>query len=760
MTYAKNMLIGFYGESGLQYEERLLKADPGEVIVVTIRMDDPHALPEYRRRSDLDELLSDGRARIHTVDKYQKLLARPEETFSEDRIKERDERWSLVEPLLAQEYSLFEPNTRGPIIAAHSVKTGIRKETLYNLVRYYWQRGQMKNALIRITEKGGWRNRDDSIPHPVKLGRPPKLNDDVGDGGQYGINIDRSVRQRFRWALKGYYLCKPRKAKTLRRCYKMMLGEFFRVGTEFDRDGVEVPVLPDDSELPTYAQFIYWYHKEFEPRKIYLARHGEREYNLVGRPLIGDTRQLAFGPRSLYQIDAFIGDIYLVSSFDPTLLIGRPVAHLVVDTFSHMIAGFSVTLEGPNWTGAMLALENAFTDKVEFCAQYGVTIDKWEWPCEGLCDAIHADRGEVEGHNADNLAHSLGIRVQNTPPYRPDLKGMVEKYIDVCTERAIRWVPGAVRRRNRGDRDYRLDALLDIHQFRKMMIYVILEHNLETRLTQYRFDEFMIADKVEPYPIDLWNWGLSNRSGLPPQTPDRETLRLNLLPEMDASVTPAGIKVGNLYYTSDRAEREHWFDRVGGRKNWKLKVACDLRDMACVYLRPPVSTKMEVCHLLKKDETFIGRDYYEVAEEFARREKGNRRSVPRANRAAVKTQARLDKVLAEAERIVLPAREAADLSKAEIVAGVRPNRAAEREAENARGAWSLGEAGGNTPTRPETATGPEDGAAASSSMDAAAVVDEVAGSAAVSRETSDVAPVYIPQRGRAAQLRAEMEEEE
>ncbi len=70
------------------------------------------------------------------------------------------------------------------------------------------------------------------------------------------------------------------------------------------------------------------------------------------------------GPGAKYQIDATVGDIYLVSQFDRSDIIGRPVMYFVMDSYSRMVTGMYVGLEGPSWAGAMMAIENAASDKV------------------------------------------------------------------------------------------------------------------------------------------------------------------------------------------------------------------------------------------------------------------------------------------------------------------------------------------------------------------------------------------------------------
>ena len=102
------------------------------------------------------------------------------------------------------------------------------------------------------------------------------------------------------------------------------------------------------------------------------------------------------GPGAKYQIDATVGDIYLVSQFDRSDIIGRPVMYFVMDSYSRMVTGMYVGLEGPSWAGAMMAIENAASDKVAYCSSYGVTITEDEWPCHPYPTAILGDRGEME----------------------------------------------------------------------------------------------------------------------------------------------------------------------------------------------------------------------------------------------------------------------------------------------------------------------------------------------------------------------------
>jgi hypothetical protein len=101
------------------------------------------------------------------------------------------------------------------------------------------------------------------------------------------------------------------------------------------------------------------------------------------------------GPGAQYQIDATISDIYLLSQFDASNLIGRPVLHIVVDAFSRMVTGVGISLEGAGWNSAMMAIANMATDKVAFCSEYGIEITENEWPCHHVPAVLRGDRGEL-----------------------------------------------------------------------------------------------------------------------------------------------------------------------------------------------------------------------------------------------------------------------------------------------------------------------------------------------------------------------------
>ena len=132
---------------------------------------------------------------------------------------------------------------------------------------------------------------------------------------------------------------------------------------------------------------------------------------------MSNSTQEADGPGTRFQVDATIADIYLVSSFNRSLIIGRPVVYGIIDVYSRLFTGVYVGLEYP-WIGAMMALDNMITDKVAFCAEHDIYINDSQWPAKHLREIIIADRGEFEGYSVTSLINNFNIKIENTSAYR------------------------------------------------------------------------------------------------------------------------------------------------------------------------------------------------------------------------------------------------------------------------------------------------------------------------------------------------------
>jgi hypothetical protein len=200
-------------------------------------------------------------------------------------------------------------------------------------------------------------------------------------------------------------------------------------------------------------------------------------------------------------------------------------------------------------------------------------------------------------------------------------------------------------------------------------------------------DEFMIQEHIEPYPIELWNWGIRNRGGHLRQMAS-DIVRLNLLPTDEASVTHQGIYYKGLYYTCELALREQWFVRARANGRWKISIAYDIRRLDTIYLRLHDTQRLEPCQLITTQKAFQGKDWHDALDYFAVKQQGQEMAIPRQQQARAEFHAQIDRIITEAkqqkEQVIT------EQSKRSRTKNIKENRKLERDNERETGAWQLG----------------------------------------------------------------------
>lgn len=600
-----NTIIKWLAEPSPDNLERILWISESGEQCVSIRLFDKKALPVWQNLLEIEESITNNHATKSLLDPFAALASPPTDFLSKHQ-DSRDRAWDIIKGIINREPDIYDEKERGYLIRDIAIKLHIHKMTVYKYLRRYWQGGKTLNALLPAYNKCGAPGQPRSVSESTrKRGRPTISSRQTSESS--GVNISDDMKKIFKFALDNYF--NNSKAPNFNKVYKEMISNHFYKEIRIV-DGKRVPIMPPKSELPTLGQFTYWASKILNIEKSLIARKGERGFLLNHRAILGNSTQMALGPGSIYQIDATIADVYLVNRMNRDLIIGRPIVYVVIDVFSRMIAGLFVGLEGPSWLGAMMAAANAFSSKVEYCANYGITITQEEWPCQCLPEKIIADRGEFIGSHSDTLVESLNISIDNTPPYRADWKGIVEQYFRCLNLGSIKWLPGAVRKRERGEPDCRLDAQLDIEQFTRILIYNVMKHNAHHWMEWYPCSKEIIAENISPIPVDLWNWGISNRMGrLREASPER--IMLALMPRGVARITAQGIVFQGMHYTCERAMRENWFVYARSKGRWSLQASYDPRKIEVIYLHLEQGA-IEHCHLLDKDRRFAGSTYEDI----------------------------------------------------------------------------------------------------------------------------------------------------
>lgn len=527
---------------------------------------------------------------------------------AEDEEK-RDHIWEMMGEALTNEPAIFEKDERSAILDGIVEKYGVKKNNLYRFLRRYWERGMTKNAFLPIDTAG----RSRKVISNGKRGRKAKASErGIPLGDKDRKNIDDAVRK--------YYL--TRQELRLEDAYNRMLKESYSVRVP-QADGTErIEFLPE-TELPSLAQFTYRYRTQFKSTDVVRKRKGDKEFELNHTASLHRADSRMAGPGSEFQVDATIGDIYLVSAFNRADLIGRPVVYFVIDAFSRIVTGMYIGLEGPSWTGMMMALYNACTDKVSYCRAFDIEITEDQWPCHHLPDRYMGDRGELLSHKADALVSELGVRIDNCPPYRGDLKPFVERFFKTADGKTTVMIPGKVKpdMKERGGHDYRLDAKLTLWEFTRIMIRIVLDYNQHKVLEYYEPSEQMIRSGVDVIPLQLWNWGIRNCSGSLRVMPEG-IVRMALMPKGNGSITKRGVRFQNLFYTCREFEDLDLFAQAREDGTEKVDVLYDPRDMSRIYVRRRGENALgaHFCELLDWEDKYCGKSEEETAYELLRQE--------------------------------------------------------------------------------------------------------------------------------------------
>ncbi|MFS2068753.1 Mu transposase C-terminal domain-containing protein [Pseudomonas sp. CT11-2] len=599
-----------------------------------------------------------------------------EDDLSEKAKQARDDKWDVIAPLIESSYpgQLFVRGELGRLVSNRASELGIQRKTIYRLLYRYWVYGQVRNSLLNNYTAVGVpeRNYDPSRPP----GRRPRFQGVLVQPAKIINAVDK------RCIRLGYSLYVNDKKPSIVSAYDEMLKKFYSVKDMSKKDGEGCRLLPS-SEIPNYHQFYNWGRKFFDEVETERGRKGLKKWLKDCRPLSGTVRDWLRGPCHQFEIDATIADIYLVNSYSRRMLIGRPVLYIVVDSFSGMIVGLYVGLEGPSWNGARQALFNAFTSKVEFCAQNDVEIDPEDWDCHHLPYNIYSDRGEMLSMASEGLATGLGIEMGTAPPFRPDWKPMVESRFGILNDlTGIRWLPGGVaaREQERGERDNRLDATLNLKEFTQIIIRCVLHYNRHHRQPG-RLTQAMMNDGVEPTPIGIWTWASENELIEPNSRPD-ELVYLHLLPRDRATVQKGGLMFRGMHYVCEMAVEKNWFAKARSRGVWSVECWYDPNSSAHIWIHND-SKQFIRCDLRQSDTKYAGYrsdEIYDLIEAYRQKPPAHRRAELESRVDLTDVVSKIiNNALAEQKQEPVPA------TKAEAVGNIRENRAAERfmERENA-----------------------------------------------------------------------------
>jgi hypothetical protein len=592
--------------------QRVLYVSSEKDCLVTIALGGRRRSPSIQKYSEWMSMLIDGTLELIEDPN----LHLPFDHVLTKSMKSRQAKaWTAIAPLVKESPRIFQSNYRNQQIAIRAKEVNCHVDSIRDWLNEYWQMGCTPSALYGKRNNCGAPGKAkpirkilslDNLDEAVEVKRGTPRTKTAG----IGLNVSEEHRRIFRIAINLFY--KKNKKATLMHAYLKMLRQYYSNSISVDEKGtVNITNLEG---VPTYQQFIYWHKKENSEYEELRVRKGTTHFERTLRPLIGNSTFEAIGPGYRYQIDATIADVYLISRIDRNTIVGRPVMYVVIDVWSRLIVGLYVGLENASWTTAMMAIHNVTLNKVKYCKDFDIDIQPDEWPETPLPSVLLGDRGEMLSKQADRLAELLGIEVENTPPYRADWKGIVERQFKLLPAKFSADVKGYVEKDFglRTGRDYRLDACLNVQEFTKIAIHCVLEHNC-TPVGGYPLENEMVAEEIPPVPNNLWAWGMKNRMGKLMRHSENKIL-FALLPVTEATVTPKGITFLGRSYYAPSLDKRAWFTKARKKGRYKVVISYHPHNLDIILLHDPAyRDQFTPCVLISSNSS----DHNLYAEEIA-----------------------------------------------------------------------------------------------------------------------------------------------
>ena len=499
---------------------RILAEDKDNYLVLNCNTKN---MPAWKKESELADGVIINREEVFEILEIELI----EEKLTGTAFKQVHERYTMIAGVLA---FMNDDSLRNRAIAIAVDTYGISRRTLTTYLCNYL-----------VTD-----NISSLVPKPRKKNR--SLNDD---------------EKIMRWALNKFYY--TRYKHKLTDCYIMMLKEKYT-----DESGKL------KEEHPSIHQFRYFFNKTRKKQTELISREGIKEYQLNHRPLLGEGIH-DFAPTiGTGMLDGTVCDLYLVDSSGK--LVGRPLLVACVDAYSGLCCGYSLLWEGGVYSVREMML-NVIEDKVKWCKQFGIQIQKEQWPCDKLPGVLVTDRGsEYISYNFEQISE-LGCQVISLPSFSANMKGPVEKLFDLVQDSFKPFLKGygVIEKdfQKRGIKDYRLESCLTIEQFEKIIIHTIIYYNNRV-LENFPYSDDMMKDGIVPSPAGIWDYqteyGNSNLLSV-----SKEQLVLTLLPRTEGRFTRKGLVVNKMRYDADGFTEEY----LNGEK---CTVAFNPDDASVVWL--------------------------------------------------------------------------------------------------------------------------------------------------------------------------------
>ena len=374
--------------------------------------------------------VEDGLPRIPlaTLKEMAESKLRPDRRNLKNSIAAMELQWSWIEHLVVG--SSIETLLNEETVTAYALSTAravqVDPRRIVRAVRAYLLGGCMKEALLprwdRCNPPGKSKlPRTDANGIPLKRAGRKNIGVQNGYAHLAGIALGIGDREKLR---KGWKKYKIGKQISVKQAYALTMAEFY--GSEVDITAErKTVVLNPAGSIPTLQQFRrHGPGKDpaLSAKRINLGAH---RFARNERPLTGTTRAGLVAAAQCGQIDSTSDDQNLVSPADRTVRMPQSHNVKVIESYTGYILGVHSGFERPSTMTSLLAIAHAASDKVAFCARYGIEITEEQWLARQLRRVL-ADNGELKGEAGIETLTSSQASLEFAQAYGAELKGQVE----------------------------------------------------------------------------------------------------------------------------------------------------------------------------------------------------------------------------------------------------------------------------------------------------------------------------------------------
>ncbi|WAJ26712.1 hypothetical protein [Antarcticirhabdus aurantiaca] len=270
------------------------------------------------------------------------------------------------------------------------------------------------------------------------------------------------------------------------------------------------------------------------------------------------------------EIDHSVLDLLVVD--EDGIVLGTPYITILIDRYTRMILGFSLSFVPPSWVSVMDALQMAVLPKEPVIDRIcrGRERPEKDWPVVGVPATLFVDRGaEFRSVSMQGCEQALGMTVVDLPPGGPEKKGKVERSFGIFNKKVFHRTPGtkfaSVAQRKKNNHDAEGQACLTLGHVRWCILHHIVDvYNQEKH------------PRTGQKPIDRWNASVDAHGPLP--GPDPETIGQYVGVTPVRKLTREGIRYETLRWNSNALQALR--DRQG---NGDVVVRIDNNDLSVAW---------------------------------------------------------------------------------------------------------------------------------------------------------------------------------